>query len=32
MTSITRSIPTQTRPATELRKASERGLADHGWW
>jgi redox-sensitive bicupin YhaK (pirin superfamily) len=31
MTSITRSIPTQTRPATELRKASERGLADHGW-
>jgi hypothetical protein len=31
MTSIASTTATLTGPATELRKASERGLADHGW-
>lgn len=31
MTSISSTTATLTGPATELRKASERGLADHGW-
>jgi hypothetical protein len=31
MTSIASTTSTLTGPATELRKASERGLADHGW-
>ena len=31
MTSITHARATLTGPVTEIRKASERGFADHGW-